>query len=404
MSTTETSRVATFRKSGTNLVRAKAHNWSVVLELVRTQGPISRTDISKVTALSRQTIQNIVGGLQDANLVRMEAGEAKGRGHPGMMVSIIPDSAFTIGFHVEKVSLRAVVCDLEGNELWSTSQLLEGHRAANANQAILSVLEEFGRCFPKQRKSLLGLGIAAPGPFGNHSDERDEMVTFREMGSADNLALLEELAGLPISLENDASAAAVGEMLYGAGAGFNTFAFMQFGMGLGAGFVLDGSPYYGASCNAGEIGHIVVEPDGKVCSCGKRGCLERYLSVAALYEALDLTPEEQGSLQELVRLVEERGDVAKAWLDKAGQRFRQAVDILEVLIDPEVIIVGGSAPQPILEALLEHSQPFFPSFNAERESQDRVILGTAGPNTVALGAAAVAMNDHFAPNASRILL
>lgn len=396
--------LSTFRTTGTNLTRAKTHNFSVVMEVIRTHGPISRTEIAAVTSLSRQTVQNLVAELEAANLITMTPGEIKGRGHPGMNVKLNADSAYTFGVHVDRRSLTALACNLDGVVIWSATEILTNPSASVASGTILQAISQFRLAHPGPGARLLGLGIAAPGPFGPHGPDIRDTAAFPEIGTLQNLAMLEQETGLPISLENDATAAAVGEWLYGAGKGRNNLAVLHFGTGLGAGFILGGSPYRGASSNAGEIGHMIVVPDGHPCFCGNRGCLERYLSFGALCDALAIAPNDPDAGQRVLDLHKRADPTLAAWIRQAAPMFRQAVSAIETMLDPETIIIGGTVPEPLLELIIAAAMPLSRALSSRDASNPRVFRGTSGPLTVALGAAGVSISAHFAPSVSRLVL
>jgi predicted NBD/HSP70 family sugar kinase len=395
---------STFRTSGTNLTRAKTHNFSVVMEVVRTRGPISRTEIAAITSLSRQTVQNLVAELEAANLVTMTPGEIKGRGHPGMTVMLNADSAYTFGVHVDRRSLTALACNLDGKIIWSATEALTNPSAHVASAAIVQAIQRFRLAHPGPGGRLLGLGIAAPGPFGPNGTNVRDAGSFPEIGASETLTLLEQETGLPISLENDATAAAVGEWLYGAGKGRNNLAVLHFGTGLGAGFILGGSPYRGSSSNAGEIGHMIVVPGGRACFCGNNGCLERYLSFGALCDVLGVEPNNAGAGQDVLAMHNRGNATLAAWLNDAAPMFRQAISIIEAMVDPETIIIGGTVPEGLLDLIIAAAAPLSRSLTSRDRDGVRVMRGTSGPLTVALGAAAVSISSHFAPSVSRLVL
>lgn len=395
---------STFRTSGTNLTRAKTHNYSVVLEVIRTHGPISRTMIAQITSLSRQTVQNLVAELEAAGLVIMTPGKIKGRGHPGMEVILNVDSGVSIGVHIDRRSVTSVACNLEGRVVWSNAVPLMDPSSATANDQINAAVALFRRQFPDDAMRILGLGIAAPGPFGPTTVDSGDAAGFQEIGTDDNINKLVQSTGLPVILENDATAAAVGEWLYGTGKGHDNLAVLHFGTGLGAGFIIGGSPYRGSQSNAGEIGHMVVQPGGIHCFCGNRGCLERYLSFGALCDHLGLHPNDPSAIDAvLARHAGDDPELAQ-WILGAAPWFRQAINMLEVMLDPETVIIGGTVPAAILDRLIAAAMPLLNPISTRANTELRVQRGTSGPLTVAMGAAAVSTNAHFAPSMARLVL
>ncbi|PVB62213.1 ROK family protein [Labrenzia sp. 011] len=395
-----------FRTSGTNLTRAKSHNHRVVLEVIRTRGPIGRTEISEITSLSRQTVQNIVAELESGGIVVMHARKASGRGHPGMKVQLRPDHAYSLGFHVDRLSVRAIVSDLLGTIVWQAAGHLSAATVAAANEQILSLAGDFRRDDPARARRLFGVGLAAPGPFGSAgaAGQGTDATNFSEFGSLENLALLQHALQLPFVLQNDASAAALGEHVYGIGRNFNSFAFIQFGMGLGAGFVLNGALYPGATKNAGEIGHVIVDPAGPPCACGNRGCLEKYLSLNALCERLALEPTDPASVARIEELFDRGDPQVLDWMSDVAPFVRQLVNMLEMMLDPEAIILGGIVKPEVLRALLERAAPLPSRIDARSSDDARIRIGTSGATAVALGATAAAVDALYAPSVSHLLL
>jgi len=395
-----------FRTSGTNLTRAKTHNHRVVLEVIRTRGPIGRTEISEITSLSRQTVQNIVAELESGGIVAMHARKASGRGHPGMKVQLRADHAYSLGFHVDRLSVTAIVCDLLGNIVWEEGSHLGASTAEAANEQVLRLAETFRSTNRETAKRLFGVGLAAPGPFetAGGAAQGTDATNFSEFGSAENLARLQQVLGLPVVLQNDASAAALGEHVYGIGRNYNSFAFIQFGMGLGAGFVLNGALYPGSMKNAGEIGHVMIDPDGPPCTCGGRGCLERYLSLNALCEQLGLEPTDHASVARIEELFAEGNRQVLDWMSDVAPYMRRLINMLEMILDPEAIILGGIVRPEFLTALLERAAPLPERLDGVRDKEDRIRIGRSGATAVALGATAAAVDALYAPSVSHLLL
>jgi predicted NBD/HSP70 family sugar kinase len=395
-----------FRTSGTNLKRAKTHNHRVVLEVIRTRGPIGRTEISEITSLSRQTVQNIVAELESGGIVVMHAGKASGRGHPGMNVQIKADHAFSLGFHVDRLSVTAIVCDLLGKIVWEKSVSLAASSPDAANAQIIKLAEDFRVSNSALAGRLFGVGLAAPGPFETNEGKVSgaDATNFSEFGSEENLARLQDALGLPVVLQNDASAAALGEHVYGIGRNFNSFAFVQFGMGLGAGLVLNGALYPGATKNAGEIGHVCVNPVGPECTCGNRGCLEKYLSLNALCEKLKLEPTALASVARIEELFDQNNQTVLDWMSDVAPYVRQMVSMIDMMLDTEAIVLGGIIKPEFLEALLERAAPLpNPPYGSRGETK-RIRIGTSGATAVALGATAAAVDALYAPQVSHLLL
>lgn len=204
------------------------------------------------------------------------------------------------------------------------------------------------------RGSLAAAGLGAPGPF--------DAATHQFTGFANlpawnrfpiDLRLSEALSGIPVALGNDANIAAFGEHMAGAGKGMKSLIYVTLGTGVGGAVILDGKIHSGHTGIAGEFGHVQVDPDGEMCACGKRGCLETFASgtgVSRMYGA---------PAREVFRRVA-RGD-AKAIevLQRAGDAIGRVLPSAAIAVDPEAVIVGGGlskgAPKAV-EVLLHAAQ------------------------------------------------
>lgn len=395
--------LSSIRTTGTNLERAKTHNHRVVLEVIRTQGPLSRADIARITLLSRQTIQNIVAELNDVGLVQLGKAaspeKSRGRGHPGVMVSFRADSGYCLGVHLDQFSLGAVLTDMTGSIVWSDRHDVIYPAPEDAAEVISGILSELRGKMPHRAAQIIGIGLAMPGPFNVTGITSVGPTTLPEWTDSRSVQWMEEQLGVPVVVENDAAAACLGESLFGVGKAFEHFAYIYFGLGLGAGIFCNGSLYRGKGMNAGEIGHMIVDPGGRACPCGNTGCLERYVSLQSIYDALDIVHPDSLSV-ELVEQCFAQGDPRiHGWLEQAMPRLRQAVNILESVLDPETIILGGIVPQSVLDAIDDAMCPLFGSISGDgRETHvNRVLVGTSGPETTARGAAALAVYARIGP-------
>lgn len=383
---------------GTNLEHARLHNRRVVLEAIRQAGRLTRADLTRLTSLTAQTISNIVGELVGEGMLLSYAPEKTPRGQPPIPFSINPDGGFSIGFHVQQHRIVAVLMDLSGAIRGRRVASVSYPTFAQALPRLTASVSAFRRKAPAGR--VLGIGIALPGPFG--VEGMGGPTGLPGWDDATSLAALKEATELPVLLENDATAAAMGERLYGVAGELRDFAYLFVGHGLGSGFYLDNRLYAGHWRNAGEIGHVIFAPRGKPCYCGKRGCYERYLSGAALLEHVGLSADH--NLGDLDLADRKYAAGVKSWLADAVPALRHAISMLESLLDPEIVLVGGTLSNGILRSLVDESFPLFPSVSVRpTEPHDRVRLATAGPDCVVLGAAALIILAELSPDYHALL-
>lgn len=378
---------------GNNPGRSRGHNRRVLLELLRRHGPMGRKALADLAHISTQAVANIIDELVAEDLLVDLGRKRTARGLPPIQYAINPDGAITIGFEIAVGSLTAVVLDLGGNQRAQQHISLPDMRAA----AVLDLLADMvARIDAASEAQLMGIGVVMPGPFGIEGLSGVGPTTLPDWSGIDIAALLTQRCGVPVSVDNDANAAAVGEMLFGKGRSVSDFCLLYFGAGMGLGAIVGDRPLKGAFGNAGEIGHITVVPDGLHCHCGQSGCIERYVSLHALSEALardGVSPD----AATLLRLHAVRDPALMSWLDQAAPHLSWIIGLLENILDPRTVILGGKMPRPILEDLV--SRLAIPTSVANRRDRflPRVQCGHTGQESAALGAAALPFFDVITP-------
>ncbi|HLY56525.1 MAG TPA: ROK family transcriptional regulator [Stellaceae bacterium] len=370
----------------------------MVVETMRIHGGLSRAEIARLTALSPQTVSNIANDLLEAGLLTANDPVRGGRGQPATPLSINPEGGFSIGLQLDHRALVGVVVDLSGKVRARIETAVDRPTPDEALPLIRHLVDALRQTDGIDPRRILGCGLAMPGPFGPGSTNAFATDTLPGWQAPSIVGRLADSLGLQVLLENDANAAAIGERLYGVARMLQSFVYLFVGIGLGAGIFLDGRLYRGASDNAGEIGHMIVVPDGQRCSCSNRGCLERYFSLRSAYEALSITDLDQATPS---LLLEEDGQNARLvadWLDEAVAPMRRAVNVLEAVLDPDAVIIGGLLPTPLIERLVAKLAPLPASVGAlSRNGAPRVLIGQAGHDTAVLGAAAMPIFDEFNP-------
>lgn len=256
----------------------------------------------------------------------------------------------TIGIDIGGTNLRAGVVDCSGT-LIDTLAVSTPRVGTEAEAAIVELVRDL-----RARHDVRAVGLAVAG----FLDPECEIVRFAPhlpWRDAPLRKTLTDSLGLPVRLEHDANAAAWGEYRYGAGKGSDTWVFLAVGTGIGATLMVDGKIYRGAYGTAPEFGHLTVVPgrSGRPCSCGKKGCLERYASGTALVDtARELAPAfpasvlgmtlsagRQVSGADVVSQAREGDELAEAVIENFAQWLGLGLSFVADLLDPELIVLGG---------------------------------------------------------------
>ncbi|MGW5905145.1 ROK family protein [Streptomyces althioticus] len=271
---------------GANLLALRSHNTALVLDLLRTAGTegISRLELADRTGLTPQAVSKITARLREEGLAAEAGRRASTGGKPRTVLRLVPEAGHAVGVHLDRDELRAVLADLDGTvvarrhaalDLGAGAEAVLGRVAAVVGELgaeAAGAARSVGAAGAAGGRSLLGVGVALPGPLDHRRGVLHRVTGFPEWdGFPLRDALAERLGGVPVVVDKDTNAVALGLAVGGEG---GSFAYLHLGTGLGAGLVVGGSVHRGPRTGAGEFGHQVVQLDGPPCGCGDRGCVE----------------------------------------------------------------------------------------------------------------------------------
>ncbi|MEW2618763.1 ROK family transcriptional regulator [Streptomyces sp. NPDC048106] len=267
-------------RAGANLGVVRTHNSALVLGLLREAGAegISRLELAERTGLTPQAVSKITGRLREAGLAAEAGRRASTGGKPRTVLRLVPEAGHAVGVQLDRDALRVVLIRLDGAVVGERRGELDLGAGA---EAVLGVVEDavtglVRSCLGPFEElagagSLLGVGVALPGPLDHARGVLHRVTGFPGWDGFPLRDALRGRLGVPVIVDKDTNAAAVGLAVGGEG---GSFAYLHLGTGLGAGLVTGGRVHRGARTGAGEFGHQVVQLDGPPCECGDRGCLE----------------------------------------------------------------------------------------------------------------------------------
>jgi glucokinase len=226
----------------------------------------------------------------------------------------------------------------------------------DADKGLASVVERIAGCVDELSEALpagdqiSALGICSPGPVDHRAGKLLDPPNLPGLHHTPLRGALSERLGLPVALEHDAKASALGEYHYGAGRGERSMVFIVLGTGVGGAIIADGQLYRGTSNSAGEIGHITLDREGDICSCGCRGCVETYASGPALArryaraaQAAGLEEPAEPVTGERVASLARQGDsLALQVMTEGGEALGVAIASMAMILDIELYVVGSS--------------------------------------------------------------
>jgi predicted NBD/HSP70 family sugar kinase len=377
----------------------RARNLAVVLGEIRASGPLTRAALAELTGLTKTTVSKLVADLLEAGAVVENGAVRDGeRGRPGVAVSMSGHRLATLGLEINVDYLAACVVDLT-----RAVRVRRTRPADNRNSSpdeVLGRLRELADWTMDEADALglrvTGAALAVPGPVEGGLLRNAPHLGWRDV----RVTGLLDLPDLPFAVDNEANLAALGELWFGSGE--TDFLYVSGEIGIGAGLVVDGALFRGAYGQAGELGHVVVVPDGPACRCGGRGCLEVYAGqdallgavaplrgrVAALPGAAAAMPAPAASLGGLAGLLEAGDPAAREACEQAGRALGTALTSAVHLLDPGMIVLGGSfsllypwLERPVgdvLSARLRQMRRRPPRLAVSQTGSDAAILGAAG--------------------------
>jgi predicted NBD/HSP70 family sugar kinase len=313
-----------------------------VFGVLASSGPTSRAELARRTALAPSTVSAVIAELQDERLVVDGAAVPRGAvGRPAVLVALDRAAGVALGLDFGKRHLRVALADLAHNVLAERHQPLDAdlpaaEAIARAVRLVGEVLAEAGA----RVEDIVGAGMGLPGPVHRPTGQLGDSTILPGWVGVRAADAMSEALGHPVEVENDASLGALGEWMWGAGRGAQDLAYLKLATGIGAGLIVRGRPYGGSGGTAGEIGHTIIAPDGPICRCGNRGCLETLAGSDAILGSLSGALEDPTLPAVIAAARDGHAGCARA-IGDAGATIGSAVATLCNLLNPERVVVGG---------------------------------------------------------------
>lgn len=396
---------------------------AAVIDVIRAAGTISRAGLIEETGLTGATISTTVRKLIDDGLV-LEIGRAESTGgKPRVLLQLNHNARFAVGVHLDHSGIVYVLTTLGGAVVGRMSRAGVGVQdppvvVERMAREVAALIESAG----VDPRRVSGLGLVSPGPLATTTGMRLTPPAMRRWEDFPLVQELEAAVGLPVLLDNDATAAALGEHWAGRAGARATFATVYMGTGIGAGLIVNGAAYEGVSANAGEIGHICLDVDGPECWCGARGCTEVLAGPAAVVTAAladptvaqecGLTGRADGGrtsaaadFAAVARAAVSGSDGARALLERSARYVAVATRTLANILDIDLVVLtgpsfglAGSIYLPVIQEELDRA------FFSRATHGVTVRISPVATTGAAIGAAAMVLQSELVPQRSGLRL
>jgi predicted NBD/HSP70 family sugar kinase len=390
----------------------KELNRRLILEQIRRREPISRSEIVDATGLSKAAVSSIVAELMEAGLVEESGSQSTAVGRPRILLSLIPDAAFTVGAELTNQECRVILTNLRAEPVARFVQPV-----TSTDLSVETLLEILQKSVQRvtagvDAEQILALGLCVPGIV----DPAAGQVAFSVLLPWRNVSLGLAAAPhftYPVAVFSRGNAATWGERWYGAGQRATNMLYVRVGTAIVGGLVVNGQPYLGQGFGAGELGHVTVQPDGALCRCGNQGCLATVATVDTLLSRVSqLLREDRDNplwsrihddlnsltLEDVIWAAEADNPTALQALAECGRWLAIAIASAVNLLNLDMVIIGGpleQAGEKLLGPLrAELGQRALPTHLARVE----VVPSALKEDAPSIGAASLVLHELMSPN------
>jgi N-acetylglucosamine repressor len=343
---------------GKDLAGLRDQNLSVLLSTIWENAPISRKDLATLTGLSPSSITRLIQQLQKHKLIIETGKGVSSGGRLPLLVTPNPDAGLIMCLDLSGSKLHGGIFDATNQLVLASDKPFENVGAEAIKRMILDFCHELYSSPQVLGRNFLGIGVSIPG----------RIDAGQVLAESFNLKLqdfpihriLTNKFQLPVFLEVDTAAAALAEKYYGAGVGIDNFVYILVSIGIGGSAIIDGKLYQGKAGFVGYLGHIIVDPNGPICLCGKRGCLEKVAAGPAILDGIrNVVAYERGDpiitkmaanlehleLEKIAEAARQGSALAVEGFENSAYHLAYAISIIATILDVSTFIIGGEVSQ-----------------------------------------------------------
>jgi predicted NBD/HSP70 family sugar kinase len=381
----------------------KTINKVALVRLVREQADISRADLAKRTGLTKSTVSLLVHELiREGWLREQQIAVTERVGRRPTPLCLDDRRLVLLGAELGVDFLVVMACDLTGKVLTVLRETYEHKNPQTSAERLVALTKRVLTKIERSGRVALGLGVGVPGVVDATGSILKSAPNLHwhdvQMGDLVRAALSQQgVASLSVYLHNDANAAALSQFIFGGDSVAGPLVYLSLGIGLGAGIVLKDQLYLGHSGMAGEVGHTIIDPAGPMCSCGRRGCAEAFVSQRSISAEIVGTSGKVLAVEEIADQLSRGNAKAVAAVQHAGERLGHLLFNLCNTLDPAIIVLGG--PLSLLGEDFSASaiQSLRRLWGADSPLSIDVRLCQFGANACAMGAAGFVLHRALYP-------
>lgn len=353
-----------------------------VLNALRRTPMASRADVGRLSGLAKATVSSAVDALIKRGFVEEGARVIRGRGQPITELRLVPSAAYCFGVSLMTDAFAVSLLDLAGAPLASRMEVASDVKRERLFDAVRAQLSQLTLEHIGDRSRIFGIGLGVTGHFVGDGAKVNPPLPLEDFALVDLQALFETEFSMPVAVENDGAAAAIGELLNGHGATTADFAYLYFSAGFGGGLIVNGEMQRGVHGNAGEFAGVLppdyLQPNLETL---RRAVAEeglRFESLGAFLSAFDPT-----------------WPGVETWLEQATTSLSLVCSAIHSTIDCEAIVFGGRIPAVLARTLIERVSIFASPRRGLIRPQPRLLCAAATGDATSIGAAALLLKQNF---------
>lgn len=388
----------------------KQLNVSAVLKVIKDNGSLSRAEIAKLTGLTPASVTNITKLLiEDDFLIESKIGESSG-GRPPIILELNPNARYVVGVGIGVGVVDVVITNLSANIIIKRSMIIEEERYDYdlVFKKLVNLINEVIQFSKIDKDKVLGVGVALHGIVNARTGISIHSLYYGWKNKYIKEKLEEEL-GLTVYVDNDVRAMALGESWFGATKDIANFVTLNISNGIGAGIIINNTPYYGVDFSAGEIGHVVVEADGDKCNCGNYGCLETVASnnnitrkaIKLIKQGVnsslskDIDDINNLSIEDICKAANNGDELSITILKEAARYIGIAITNLINILNPTAIVVVGEIFENTTHTV-ETLSEIVKNRGLKLSSENvRIIRSLLGRDAAVVGASTLVIQEIF---------
>ncbi|MDQ0470840.1 ROK family transcriptional regulator [Labrys wisconsinensis] len=374
---------------------------SRIVRVMSERGTLSAAQIATATGLARSTVSTALAGLRRSGVVIEAAGgdTGKGVGRPATALALNPEAGTCVGIHLGLDGFRLVVADVSHSVIFEkTEELGRDYTPARAATAVKRAIDAAYAENSLRRSGLIGVGISVSGPVSPDGVVQRASIVPLWAGT-DIRQTFGPVLQRPIFADNESNCAAIAEMMWGAATGCEDFVLFKIDVGVGGAIVHRGQVMTGVAGSAGEFGHMTIDPDGELCRCGNRGCLELYASFVRPLALAERLHGRRMTMDEVIALALE-GDVgSRRLIEDTGAIAGRGLGMIGAIINPPLIVIGGRMAlagdlilEPLIAAYDKHT--LIKRRDVDEAKRTRITIGRFTQNDALLGAVGLVLRHH----------